>query len=398
MTVSFGADWPTLAIEANFAGSTWTDISEWVRAINTNRPTSNESGKFAAGTASIVLSNRDGRFSPANTAGPYVSGGATQVVPDVPVRIRATTGGYTYQLFHGLADDWQDSFPAFGKDAVTVLTLVDPLSTLAMWEGSPVALVGENETSGARVLRILTAAGWTGPTSIATGDSRLAATDLSGNGLAQIQAVVDSEGGFFYFEPQLVFGTSDMYGMAFRDRSSPLASTTTWVLFADSGATAVPFRDLVTTSGRSLTVRTAAFTRNGGVEQVTGTGNPRLVRTGLLNNTDPDVLAVAQLAVAKGDPADAYRIKSLTFDPIAKPVQGFGAAIARRMLDRVRVQVTIPASSLTLDQLVLIDGISHTITPKQWSTTFTFASYAAYENQSSALWGIDVWDTGKWFY
>lgn len=399
MSVTFGTDWPTLTIEANFSGSTWTDISQWVRSINTNRPTSNESGKFAAGTATIVLDNRDGRFSPANTAGPYVSGGVSLIVPDVPVRIVAAHGGQTHQLFYGNADDWQDGFPALGRDATTTLTLVDPMSTIADWNGSPVALVGENETSDARVDRILTAAGWTGPSATGDGSSRFAATDLAGNGLAQIQAVVDSEGGYFWFEPDYSTGTS-MLGMFFLGRTGPLSgrSATTWVTFSDTGATTVPFRDLTTSSGRSLVVRTAAFTRTDGVEQVAGSGTPRLVRSNLLQNTDPDVLSVAQLAVDRGNPADAYRIKSLTFDPITRPVQGFGTAIARRMMDRVRVQVTIPASSLVLDQLVLIDGISHSITPMQWSTTFTFASYAAFADESTSLWGIDVWDTGEWFY
>lgn len=400
MSVTFGTDWPTLTIEANFSGSTWTDISAYVRSINTNRPTSNETGKFAAGTATIVLDNRDGRFSPANTAGPYVSGGVSQIVPDVPVRIVAAYNTQTHQLFYGNADDWQDGFPSLGYDATTTLTLVDPLSTIGEWSGSPVALVGENETSDARVDRILTAAGWTGPSVTGAGSSRFAATDLSGNGLAQIQSVVDSEGGFFWFEPDYEGGTTNMLGMFFLGRAGPLAgrSATTWVTFSDTGATTVPFRDLTTSSGRSLVVRTAAFTRNGGVEQVAGSGLPRVVRGGLLQNTDPDVAAVAQLAVDRGNPADAYRIKSLTFDPITRPVHGFGTAIARRMMDRVRVQVTIPASSLVLDQLLLIDGISHSISPMQWSTTYTFASYAAYSNESVSAWGIDVWDTGEWFY
>lgn len=400
MTVSFGTNWPNLTVSMQFNGSTWTDITSYCRSININRPSSDETGRFAAGTCTIVLDNRDGRFSPANTSGPYSSGGVTQVVPEVPLRIQCDYNGNFYAIFVGQAEDWADEFPAFGRDAVTVLTATDPMARIAAWSGSPVTLVGDGENTGARVDRILDAAGYTGNVIADTGDSTVQATDLSGNGMDQVYASVDAEGGFFWFEPFVLDGpkVGEFY---FVKRSGPLERTRSkniQATFSDTGASTLRFRDLVTSSGRALIVRSAAFTRTDGAEQVSGSGTPRITKTGLGNMTDPQVAALAEFAVAKGNPTAAYRVKQLTIDPIRDPTIAWPVALGTMMLDRVKVDVTISASSLRLVQELFIDGISHTITPQQWSTTFSFASTSAWAGFSASQWDTGVWDTAKWFY
>ena len=54
-------------------------------------------------------------------------------------------------------------------------------------------------------------------------------------------------------------------------------------------------------------VRQAAFTGATGAEQETGSGVPRIVRTGMSTANDTGVMAIAELEVAKGDPADNLR-------------------------------------------------------------------------------------------
>src|SRR5690242_14685461 len=60
---------------------TWTDITDYVRSINTNRSFDRAAQAWESGTATLVLDNRDARFSPTNTTGPYASGGITGVRP-----------------------------------------------------------------------------------------------------------------------------------------------------------------------------------------------------------------------------------------------------------------------------------------------------------------------------
>lgn len=77
------------------AGEIWADITGWVRSCSIKRGSERFDGpnvRYEAGRASIVLDNRDRRFDPTDTAGPYAVAGVTQVVPMRAVRIRATHG------------------------------------------------------------------------------------------------------------------------------------------------------------------------------------------------------------------------------------------------------------------------------------------------------------------
>ena len=46
------------------ATQSYTDISTYVRQINTKRGRTNELGQFINGTATLTLSNADNRFNP----------------------------------------------------------------------------------------------------------------------------------------------------------------------------------------------------------------------------------------------------------------------------------------------------------------------------------------------
>jgi hypothetical protein len=61
------------------------DISIYVREASTHRGAQRELERIEAGTASIVLDNRDGRFTPLNPASPYYP----NILPMRRIRIRA---------------------------------------------------------------------------------------------------------------------------------------------------------------------------------------------------------------------------------------------------------------------------------------------------------------------
>lgn len=123
---------PTITTEIAFASAwnsgapTWVDVSAYVRGIDINRGRSNDLDAFTAGTASVILDNRDGRFNPSNTAGPY----SPNVRPRKQIRIRATWNATTYPLFYGYVQTWPQEYPAMGEDAVTTVTAVDALALL----------------------------------------------------------------------------------------------------------------------------------------------------------------------------------------------------------------------------------------------------------------------------
>lgn len=394
MTVSFGSAYPTLTLTVNFSGSTWTDISDYVRSCDTVRPSSDETGRYSPGSATIVLDNRDGRFTPANLSGPYVSAGVSQVLPEIGVRLKATWAATDYNLFCGIVEDWQDEFPEFGYDAVTVLTVVDYSALIAAWNGSAVAAVGEGERSDARVARILDAAAFSASQrSLDAGDSMVQATDLGGNGLDQLHEVVDAEGGAVWYEP-LVVGLDG--GLRFLSRSSRVTETRYSTSQTTFSAAATTFRDPVVSSARERILRSAAFTRTGGVEQTSGSGNPRKTMTGLINVDDPTVLSLADLAVAVGSPADNYRVKGVSCDPVNG--QTWASLLDLGMQDRCTVTVAPPVSGVSISRQVFVDGISHHIRPMQWSIDFTFQSAAAWTGFSASVFDTGVFDTATFFY
>jgi hypothetical protein len=408
MTVQFSASYPVIGLYVTF-GLVEVDVSEYIRSVSTNRPGSRETNRFQPGTMSVVLDNRDGRFSPANLTGPYVSGGASQVVSDIKVRLEATWGGTTYGLFAGYVEDWQDDFPGLGYDATTTLTAIDPLSLLSSWEGTPLDTpVGAGETSGARVTRILDAAGVIGPgnRSIMNGDEGMQATTLGGSAIALLNLTVDSEGGTYWYDPA-VSGTGSFGAFVYESRSALASNTRSTVSQATFAAGSVPFRDPRTSSGRDQLLRVAALSRVGGVTQTVATfglggttGLPRLARSDLVTETDVGVYSVAELLVRKGTAANAYRVTGLTIDPINSPAAMWPEALGLRIRDRATVSMTVPVSSLTINKNVFIDGVSHNITPMRWSTSFAFASATAWDGFTAAVWDTATWDgaSSLWFF
>lgn len=152
---------PTLAVDIGFATDpglppTWVDISEYVRSASIRRGRSHELDRVEAGTATVLLDNRDGRFDPANALSPYWP----NVLPMRQVRIRATWEGVGYILFRGYIESWPQSWASGGVgDATVTLQAVDGFK--------PFALATLNGTfasglSGDRIAAVLSAIGWPG--------------------------------------------------------------------------------------------------------------------------------------------------------------------------------------------------------------------------------------------
>jgi hypothetical protein len=174
------------------ADDTWTDISIYVQSGTITRQSTRQQGPlvvYQGGTCSLVLNNSDGRFDPQNLAGPYVSAGVTQVRPMIPVRVRAIYNGISYYLFSGFADSWIPPPDNFGPNYdQTVLAASDAFKILNGINLAAGGAVGGNELTGARVNRILTAAGWyssaRNKSVIAAGDSRMQATTYGSSPLS----------------------------------------------------------------------------------------------------------------------------------------------------------------------------------------------------------------------
>lgn len=126
---------PTVRVRVAFADGpyvaspTWTDITTYVRGINTSRGRNDDWQNFDSGSASLVLDNRTRRFDPTYTAGPYYG----NLQPRRQIYIDATTdGGSTYKaIFRGYIDGWPVFLTQSGYDSTVTINCYDLLGLIS---------------------------------------------------------------------------------------------------------------------------------------------------------------------------------------------------------------------------------------------------------------------------
>lgn len=137
-------DNPTL----EFPPTGYTDVSNRLRGFATRRGRSNWVDRVEAGTATVVLDNRDGYFNP-GTAGRLLMRKA---------RLQAYYNNEYKPLITGFIESYRFSYPGTDKDAIVELTISDGLKVLALQQYTS-SYQRENEAPQARLVDALLAAG-----------------------------------------------------------------------------------------------------------------------------------------------------------------------------------------------------------------------------------------------
>jgi hypothetical protein len=398
-TVGFGA-WDTAVWDTALWGpdEIFVDISDRVRSISIDRHFSRDMQVWESGTATIILNNFDARFSPANLGGPYVSYGITSIRPWRPLRIRATWGGVTYDLYKGYAVSWNESYDQpspNGGGAYMNVSCVDEMASLARFGGLAVTPVGAGELSGSRIHRVLNIAGHTGTRVVDAGNVTMQATDLSANAVEELKLTTDSEGGGLYI---------DRAGAVVFERSTALVenvrSNTIQAVYGD-GPGELPYSDVQPAYDGDLLVNIASWSRTGGTTQTATDEISRALyrdkrdtsKTNLMCSTDAQVATLAQFFVQRfSKPED--RIASVTIKPRNNPIALFPAVLSREVRDLVRARRR-PPGGITITRDCHIAGISHEIDGENWITTFTLWSASVY--QGVGRWDVATWDNSTWF-
>ncbi len=135
MTITW-RDGVTMTVEVGFAsnpsvaiGSTsWTDISQYVRAISTRRGRDSELGTFSAGSMTLVLDNRDRRFDPNYASSPY----SPNVLPMRRIRWRVTYNAVTYDVWAGFVNDWPQQYDIGNHEASVTVGCTDVFKVLSL--------------------------------------------------------------------------------------------------------------------------------------------------------------------------------------------------------------------------------------------------------------------------
>ena len=379
---------------------TWVDVSQWVRSIGIERRFDRTARTWDQGAATVELVDADGRFSPVNLAGPYVTGGITQIRPWRDARVTFTWAGVTYPAYRGYVVDWREAWiqssPNAGM-AVTTMQCADEMASLARFGGVALPEAGGSETTGRRVHRILDNAGHTGPRDVDDGRMTCQPTTLEKNAAEELKLTADSEGGVIWVDRSGTVVFDNIYALIENSRSNTVQAT-----FGDGGGEQ-PYNDVTSEYNGDLIVNIAAFARAGGEVQTVVDATSRALykdkrdpRTDLVTEVDTQVNTIATLWVQRfKDPE--YRLTSVRVLPRFKPAQLFPVILNREVRDLVRVKKR-PPGGFTISQDVFISGISHTMTADDFVSVFDLSGGAPFTGYTTDRFDVAKWDASIWFY
>lgn len=345
-------------------------VSE-TRQLSVTRGKSRELDQYQAGRAVVALNNRDRDYDPLNLAGPYVTGGTTDVKPGRLIYITATdpTTGLVHRLFTGRIQNWRLGYT--GKfDSIATVEASDAFTDLA---NTDVAFTSAADNMGAVASDVLVEAG---VTQFAYDEGIFTAQAMTWNtrALAALRTLEQSEQAALYVETD-----GDVY---FKSSASLITESRSKVPQATFGAGNLTYESIDIDYDAELILNNVTLTRTGGVAQtstvqtsVDAYGKRSFSETGLANATDGDALAIATHLTSKyGEPA--VRIRGITFHP-QKHADLMTQALTRRIRDRVTVTFAPVGGGSEISQELFITGISHEITPQAGMvTSYQFESTA----------------------
>lgn len=374
-------------------GTEWVDVSCDVRAMSIHRGRSKMLDAWAASTATLTFADFTDRYNAWNPEGVWTVDSRFRT--DVPIRVSMELNGTRRLLFSGTTDNVADSWPNAGADALTTVQATDGFKALAR---NKLALTTAAELSGARVHRILTAAGYTGVRTVDMGLSTMAATPVDAVAVDALDEVRESEWGYLYVNSD----GAVVYRQRDARATDPRMTTVQWT-FDDTGAAGACYSDLVLVASDDEVINVANVTRTGGTVQHAQDDEslswyrPRTyTRTNVPLVNDVDTLALAQTVVAD----HAYnerRVDALVFHPVTDS-RLYDVAFGVRMLDRVRV---IRRTNVVIDAELLVQGIRHEITAmgderRAGSWTCTLDTTNARSVRDAGIWDRSGWDVDKW--
>jgi hypothetical protein len=358
-----GINAPTLRVQLYKSGI-WTDtLAADLREIHITRGRLRADQPIQTAVAIITFENYAGIYDPDYTiASTWVVSGASIIRDGLAGRVVATWSAVDYILFTGVLE----TAPADpGFDPTTTMTFVDGMAQISKvdipalpnWQYS-------NETTSARVSRILTKVGWTAATSL-TGTLGMQSTTQGLNALTMIEQCAAVQAGSFYVSRT---GTATL--LLHTDKFS----RPTQLLFHDDRSANTVEYDRLTTTPGTLQVVNQAVIKRGKFRQKVAKTTASVTKWGLKSRT---IEAFIQSEVHAQNLAHyyAYRdsnptttVSSVSFSALALGVL-FPDFLTCELQDQVTVKRnTVDGRLLTMN--LVVEGMDHTITPTDWRVTF----------------------------
>lgn len=405
---SYLALWDVAAWDADTweGGTTWTDVSQWVTGVKTNRSFSQELTAYTAGRLSLTLDNTDGRFSPDNLSSPYRVGSSTAIGILRPVRVTATYGGMSWALFTGRLEEWTEAYAGLEGARVDV-SAIDGFADLGAFDGFEQPATGTSDGYGARIERILANAGYLGDRAVDVGVHTFQATTLAQNALTELKLTADSEGGAVWLAANGTFYADGQNALIEKARSNTVQVTFS-NLDTDARGIGYELTGFSPAYDGSQVKNIAAYARVGGTQQSYIAdasralyGDRQASRTDLVCETDEQVQLLARRYVGLySDPE--RRIEGVSFSPMLQPTAAKVAeAWSALATDRIQLRALVLLNHMThagftITKHLFVRGISHSITPKGWDVDVTFTSATIWHALVDSRWDVGAWDTAAW--
>jgi hypothetical protein len=385
---------PTIQVTAGFASGN-ADISAYLRnsgfTINRGSNTIPTTGFIAnAGTFSCTLDNRDRRFDPNYTAGPY----GTDVVPGCPLLVQATYGINQYSIFDGRVDAWPQQYPSSHADQIVAVTATDITN---LFSDAQLTLTRGVESSGARIDAVTTAVGFFGSTAISTGRATVNPLNKSTvSAWSEMTDVTMAEWGDLYI--------SATGYLTFRDRDLILSETrsnTSQGTFGDQGSE-LPYTEVTMTEPGDLPIIndvTITYNDTGSfvnVQDATSQSKPwgrKSLNVNLPINDRYAAQAYAQWILYRfAYPVTTFA--SMTLAPNRTDVNMWDQVLYRELGDLITVNFTPKGPGSRISKKCFIRGISHSYASGgDWKTTYSLED--ATWTTNVARWDVNHWDDGS---
>ena len=357
------------------SSAAFVELSDTVTGCSIRRGRTRVTDTFEAGSATVVLVDKDGRFNPDSTTSdlydPITS--TSYVLPLRQFRIVADIDGDSYELFNGYSNRFTYDYQVGYDPTFVTIEAVDAFRILNISTVELLSTTAPGELSGTRISQILADLGVPSTLrDISAGNTTLTADDESlRTGLEAIQVIEATELGAFFMS------ASGKYIFRGRQDTQQLAGglVTTPLVFDE-------------TSGIPFLAITQSFDDEQIYNKVTVTGSEindqevtdatsvtdfflrSLVRSGTLLETDDEGLDMANLLLG------SKRRPSLIIDSIGLSVTSLSipnqvSVVQAELLDPITL--TKDYAGTALQRTLTIQGVDHTITPNDWSMVLSLA-------------------------
>ena len=362
---------------STLGGIQFADLTTLVQSVTINRGRSRQLQEFNAGTATVSFWNKSRALDPLNTSSPYwnTSANTTGIVPRLPIQILANN----IPIYTGVIQDWNVDYDTGNNDLVYA-SCADDFTVLASATLADHTVTAEQ--TGTRVNTVLnySEVAYQGARSIANGSSTLGGTASSADFSIQqgtsvlnyLQSVTNAEQGYLFMSAE---GT-----LTFKGRSqvlNPISAAT----FTGDDSVGIRYQTLMNQFGDEL-LYNVIVTEGPAGGPFTATDSDSVAQyqaqtysqTDLLNSTTTELQGLGNYLLGK------YRQPQLRFTGLSTQLLALDSTKQNTCLNLDLTDVCnvvkhfAVGTPTSVDQTVIVTGISHNITPGSHIITYTFES------------------------